>query len=192
VHDISRNLLFLPLETSVPDEVNAVIEIPSGTSNKIEYDKELGVFRLDRVLHSPMYYPGDYGFLPRTLGDDGDPLDVIVLVMQPTFTGCMTAVRPIGFLKMVDEGKADEKILAVPSGEPEYAGVSGYEDIAPHRLRLIQHFFETYKQLEGKHTSSAGWGDVREARRVISIGAQRFKDAQEKPHRNGATASYAV
>lgn len=186
MHDVTRNLLFLPLETSIPNEVNAVIEIPSGTSNKIEYDKELGIFRLDRVLHSPMYYPGDYGFLPRTLGDDGDPLDVITLVMQPTFSGCMMAVRPIGFLRMIDEGKSDEKILAVPSGEPEYACVTSYEDIAPHRLRLIQHFFETYKQLEGKHTSSSGWGNVEEARRVIEIGAKRFTDAHEQPHHHEA------
>jgi inorganic pyrophosphatase len=177
VHDITHNLLFLPLETPVPNEVNAVIEIPSGSRNKIEYDKKLGIFRLDRVLHSPMHYPGDYGFLPRTLGDDGDPLDVVVLVMQPTFSGCMMAVRPIGFLKMIDEGKADEKILAVPNGEPEYAGVTNYQDIAPHRLLLIQHFFETYKLLEGKHTSSAGWGNLEEARQVIARGAKRFHEA---------------
>ena len=106
----------IPTGPRPPDEVTAVIEIPTNERNKYELDKELGIFRLDRVLHSAVHYPGDYGFLPRTLGDDGDPLDVLVLMTIPVFTGCLVDARPIGLFHLVDRGAADEKVLAVPTG----------------------------------------------------------------------------
>src|SRR6266702_556801 len=104
------NYLALPAGDGAPDEVNAVIEIPRGQTNKYEYDKQLHVFRLDRNLYSPVHYPGDYGFISSTLSDDGDPLDVLVLVEAASFPGCLMTVRPVGILEMVDQGKSDEKI----------------------------------------------------------------------------------
>jgi inorganic pyrophosphatase len=171
-----QNRLNLPLGANAPDEINVVVEIPSGSRNKYEYDKSLDIFRLDRALHSPIFYPGDYGFVPRTLALDDDPLDVLILVSEPTFSGCLVLARPIGLLKMVDGGKEDDKVLAVPVGEPDYADVHNFTQIFPHQLRKIQHFFETYKLLEGKTTSTQGWDDAAAARRQISESAQRFTE----------------
>src|SRR5438034_10596634 len=117
------NYLALPIGDAAPDEVNAVIEIPRGQTNKYEYDKQLHVFRLDRNLYSPVHYPGDYGFIPRTLSDDGDPLDVLVLVDAPSFTGCVMTGRPTGFPDMVDQGKGRETVLAVGVPHPIYTEV---------------------------------------------------------------------
>jgi inorganic pyrophosphatase len=167
--------MLLPLGENAPDTINVVVEIPSGSRNKYEYDKALDIFRLDRALHSPVYYPGDYGFVPRTLALDGDPLDVLILVSEPTFSGCLVVARPIGMLKMIDGGEPDDKILAVPVGEPDYAEVHNHTQIFAHQLRKIQHFFETYKLLEGKETSTHGWNDAAEARRTIMESAERFE-----------------
>jgi inorganic pyrophosphatase len=169
------NYLYLPCGERAPEEINVVVEIPEGSRNKYEYDKSLNVFRLDRVLHSPIYYPGDYGFMPQTLAEDGDPLDVLILVVQPTFPGCLVVARPIGLLRMIDDGKPDDKILAVPVGEPEYAGIHSHAQIFPHKLRTISHFFETYKLLEGKKTSTDGWDDGAAARRSIAASIECFR-----------------
>ncbi|MEO5937035.1 MAG: inorganic diphosphatase, partial [Terriglobales bacterium] len=131
---MANNYLQLPIGENAPDTVNAVIEIPAGEVNKYEYDKNLDIFKLDRNLHSPVHYPGDYGFIPRTLSQDGDPLDVLVLVDAPTFTGCLVVVRPIGMLEMLDQGKADEKILGVASNNPRYAEVKNYSEMWSHLL----------------------------------------------------------
>ena len=120
------NYLTLPIGEAAPAEINAVIEIARGDTNKYEYDKELNVFRLDRNLYSPVHYPGDYGFIPSTLSDDGDPLDVLVLVDAPSFAGCVMTVRPIGVLRMVDQNREDEKILAVGLNNPVYKEVTDY------------------------------------------------------------------
>jgi len=166
----------LPLGEKAPEEINVIVEIASGSRNKYEYNKALDIFELDRALHSPVYYPGDYGFVPRTLALDDDPLDVLILVSEPTFSGCLVKARPIGLLNMIDDGKSDDKILAVPVGEPDYAEVHNYTQIFAHQLRKISHFFETYKLLEGKKTSVGGWSDAAEARRVIQESAQRFEE----------------
>jgi inorganic pyrophosphatase len=170
------NLLRLPIGEAAPGEVNVVVEIASGSRNKYEYDPRLDIFRLDRTLHSPMLYPGDYGFVPRTIGRDGEPLDVLVLVSQPSFPGCLLVARPIGGLALIDEGKRDDKILAVPVGEPDYDEVHEYTDVSPHELRKIEHFFETYKLLEGKATRSEGWCDAGAARDLIADAANRFEE----------------
>ena len=162
------NYLALPAGEGAPDEVNAVIEIPRGQTNKYEYDKALHVFRLDRNLYSPVHYPGDYGFIPSTLSDDGDPLDVLVLVDAPSFTGCVMTVRPIGFLEMVDQGQGDEKVLAVGTNNPIYKEVRDCTDLYPHLLRGIEHFFTIYKELESKTTRMVGWRDAGRARELIS------------------------
>ncbi len=169
-----RNYLHLPLGERAPDEINVVIEIPEGSRNKYEYDKALDIFRLDRALHSAMHYPGDYGFAPRTLALDGDPLDVLVLAIAPTFPGCLVVARPIGLLVMIDEGKEDDKILAVPVGEPAFEGIHNHTQIFPHTMRKISHFFETYKALEGKQTSVREWHDAAYARRIVVEAHERF------------------
>jgi inorganic pyrophosphatase len=161
------NYLTLPIGENAPAEVNAVIEIPRGQTNKYEYDKKLHVFRLDRNLYSPVHYPGDYGFIPSTLSDDGDPLDVLVLVDAPSFPGCLMTVRPIGMLKMVDQGMEDEKILAVGTNNPIYDNVHDYEKLYPHLLREIEHFFTVYKELEAKATQITGWQNAERARATV-------------------------
>ena len=161
------NYLTLAIGEGAPDEVNAVIEIPRGQTNKYEYDKQLNVFRLDRNLYSPEHYPGDYGFIPSTLSDDGDPLDVLVLVDAPSFTGCLMTVRPIGMLKMIDQGSEDEKILAVGTNNPIYNDVNDYQKLYPHLLLEIEHFFSVYKELEAKTTRITGWQDAKHARAVV-------------------------
>ena len=154
--------------------MNAVIEISRGQTNKYEYDKQLHVFRLDRNLYSPVHYPGDYGFIPSTLSDDGDPLDVLVLVDAPSFTGCVMTVRPIGVLEMVDQEKKDEKILAVGTNNPIYKGVRDYSELYPHLLLEIEHFFSVYKELEAKTTRISGWEDTTEARKMVSECQARY------------------
>jgi inorganic pyrophosphatase len=143
-----------------PGLLNVLIEIPAGSKNKYEFDKDLNAFALDRVLYSSVQYPYDYGFVPNTLADDGDPLDGIVLMDQPTFPGCVIPARPIGMLEMIDGGDRDEKILCVPDKDPRYAQVKRLADIAPHRLDEIAEFFRSYKNLEKKVTEILGWKDV--------------------------------
>ena len=168
------NYLSLPIGAGAPDEVNAVIEIPRGTTNKYEYDKQLNVFRLDRNLHSPVHYPGDYGFIPSTLSPDGDPLDVLVLVDAPSFPGCLMAVRPVGVLTMIDQGKEDEKVLAVGINNPVLRDVRDYEELYPHLVREIEHFFTVYKELEAKTTKILGWHDAAKARSIVKDSHDRY------------------
>jgi inorganic pyrophosphatase len=175
-----NNYLQLPLGDDAPKVVNAVIEIPAGAVNKYEYDKKLDIFRLDRTLHSPVHYPGDYGFIPRTLSEDGDPLDVLVLVDAATFTGCLMPVRPIGLLEMLDQGVKDEKVLAVINNDPRYKDVNNYAEIYSHMLLEISHFFGTYKDLEGKRAIMKGWHDHRKAQAVIMESHERYNDAAAK------------
>jgi inorganic pyrophosphatase len=170
------NYLALPIGDGALAEVNAVIEISRGETNKYEYDKHLHVFRLDRNLYSPVHYPGDYGFIPSTLSNDGDPLDVLVLVDAPSFTGCVMTVRPIGVLEMVDQGKKDEKILAVGTNNPLYKEVVDYARLYPHLLLEIEHFFSVYKELEAKSTRILGWKDAEQARTTVSECERRYQE----------------
>jgi inorganic pyrophosphatase len=151
-----------------------IVEIPQHSANKYEYDGKLGVFRLDRALYSPMHYPGDYGFIPGTLAEDHDPLDVLVLVQQPSYPGVMIEVRPVGVLNMVDSDQPDQKILGVPTRNPRYDQIHTMDQIFSHVKREIEHFFSIYKELEGKVTTMEGWGGPREARKVISECRQRY------------------
>ncbi len=165
------SLVFLELENFVLDLslipaqpkfgiINVLIEIPAGSKNKYEFDKDLNAIALDRVLSSSVQYPYDYGFIPNTLGNDGDPLDGMVIIDQPTFPGCVIAARPIGMLEMIDGGDRDEKILCVADKDPRYAHVKSLKDIPQHRLDEISEFFKTYKNLEKKVTEILGWKDV--------------------------------
>src|ERR1700744_4065697 len=174
------NYLELPIGDRCPEVIEAVIEIPFEGINKYEYDKKLHVFRLDRNLYSPVHYPGDYGFIPSTLSEDGDPLDVLGLVDETSFSGCVMQVRPIGVLEMLDQGVPDEKILAVGKNNPRYTDVWNYSEIYPHILKEITHFFAIYKDLEGKRVEIKGWKDAEAGRRAVTDSAKRFIDNREK------------
>lgn len=142
-------------------EVEAVIEIPKGSRNKYEADHDTGVIWLDRMLFTATQYPADYGFIPDTLADDGDPLDIMVLLDESTFPGCHMWARPVGIFRMADEKGVDAKILAVPSTDPRWEAIVDISDLAPFLLDEIRHFFEVYKALEpGKDTATAGWGNA--------------------------------
>lgn len=155
--------------------VSVIIEIPKGSRNKYEYDKEKKVFKLDRMLFSSMHYPSDYGFIPETLAEDGDPLDALVLLGEPTFPGCFIEARPIGLFKMRDEKGLDHKILCVPINDPQWNHIHSLNDVPPHLLIEIEHFFDVYKELEKKKTAVEGWEDVDSAIRVIQEAIERFK-----------------
>ena len=142
---------------NVPEGVNAIIEIPKGSKAKYEIDKETGLIALDRVLHTAQVYPFDYGFVPQTLWDDGDALDVIVLTTQPLLPGILVHARPIGVLPMIDGGDKDEKVLAVPVSDPRFAQYKDITDVNPHTLKEISHFFLTYKQLQNKEVTLEDW-----------------------------------
>jgi inorganic pyrophosphatase len=161
---------------SCPEVVRMIVEIPKKSGNKYEYDAALGVFRLDRALYSPMHYPGDYGFIPGTRAEDGDPLDVLALVEEASFTGCLIEVRPVGILNMVDNDQADQKIVAVPTRNPRYDEIHTMDQIFPHVRREIEHFFSIYKELEGKKTRMDGWGSPAGAREVIVKSRKSYLD----------------
>jgi len=170
------NYLDLPTGRDVPNVINAVIEIPKGSSNKYEYDKEMNVFKLDRTLYSPVHYPGAYGFIPRTHGEDGDPLDIVVIVEQPTFTGCLIEVRPLGVLIMRDDMGLDHKILAVPVSDPKMREIHGLQHLPSHYLAEVDYFFNIYKDLEGKKSDTYGWEDRLVAFQVIKDATLRYDD----------------
>jgi inorganic pyrophosphatase len=152
----------------VSDQAVVFVEIPSGSRNKYEYDERLGGIVLDRRLFTAMTYPGDYGFLEGTLGEDGDPLDALVLVSDPTFPGCRIRVRPIGVFHMSDEKGPDEKLLCVPLGDPFYSNVHDIHDVNPELRDEIEHFFQRYKDLEpSKRTETRGWGNRAEADEIL-------------------------
>ncbi|MBV8525112.1 MAG: inorganic diphosphatase [Acetobacteraceae bacterium] len=161
----------IPVGNNPPDDVNVVVEVGiGGEPIKYEMNKAAGTMFVDRFLHTPMRYPGNYGFVPHTLSDDGDPIDVLVANTRPIVPGAVINVRPIGVLKMEDDGGGDEKIIAVPSPEltKRYLNVTNYTDLPGITLEQIQHFFEHYKDLEaGKWVKIAGWGDAGEARQLI-------------------------
>jgi inorganic pyrophosphatase len=159
-----------------PDEVTAIIEIPQGSRNKYELDKATGLMRLDRVLYSAVHYPGDYGFIPRTLHEDRDPLDVLVLIKEETFPSCQIDVRPIGVLKLLDRDEPDDKILSVPQNDPYWEDTFDITDVPGHLLKEIEHFFRSYKDLEGKRVQANGWGDTDEAKRVIAESIVRYDE----------------
>jgi inorganic pyrophosphatase len=137
--------------------VEAVVEIPKGSRNKYELDHTTGIIRLDRVLFASIHYPTDYGFIPGTQAADGDPLDVLILVEEPTFPGCHVMIRLLGVLHMRDESGPDDKLLGTPVGEPRFDGIDDLEVLPQHWLVEIEHFFATYKQLEGKTSVVTGW-----------------------------------
>ena len=173
----------IPIGVNPPYDVNAVIEIPQGGEPvKYELDKESGAIFVDRFLHTAMFYPGNYGFIPHTLADDGDPMDIIVVGPTPVVPGAVIRARPVGVLKMIDEAGGDEKILAVPVDalHPFYKGVESWRGLPTILTEQIQHFFQHYKDLEkGKETKIAGWGVTEEAGQLIRDAILRAEEADK-------------
>ena len=164
-----------------PDDINVIVEVAiGGEPIKYEMDKDAGTLVVDRFLYTPMRYPGNYGFVPHTLSDDGDPIDVLIANTRPIIPGAVINVRPVGVLKMEDDGGVDEKIIAVPSTKltRRYEKVINYSDLPQITLDQIKHFFEHYKDLEpGKWVKIAGWGDAAEAKQLILEAIERAKAA---------------
>ena len=154
-------------EEITPDNFTAVIEIPKDSSCKYELDKKTGLLRLDRVLYTATHYPANYGFIPRTFADDGDPLDVLVLCSEQIFPMTLVQVYPIGAMRMIDGGKLDDKIIAVPFSDPTYKGIRSINELPPHIFDEIMHFFTVYKQLENKQTAVKELYDYKEAIEII-------------------------
>jgi inorganic pyrophosphatase len=152
-----------------------VVEIPKGSRNKYEWDKQRNALKFDRMLFSAVHYPSDYGFFPETLGQDGDALDALVLVWEPTFPGCLIEVKPVGVFKMRDDKGPDEKILCVPIADPLWNHINSLADVPPHLLKEIQHFFAIYKELEEKKTGIEGWEDRGSAIKFIREAEERYR-----------------
>jgi inorganic pyrophosphatase len=173
------NLDAIPIGINPPEDVNVVVEVGvGGEPIKYEMNKAAGTLFVDRFLYTPMRYPGNYGFVPHTLSPDGDPIDVLVANTRPIVPGAVINVRPVGVLKMEDDGGGDEKIIAVPSPKltKRYVHVMNYTDLPEITLEQIRHFFEHYKDLEpGKWVKIAGWGDAAEARQLIQEATERAK-----------------
>lgn len=150
-----------------PEEFIAVIEIPKGSKKKYELDKETGLIVLDRILYTSTHYPANYGFIPRTYGDDKDPLDVLVLCSEPLEPLTLVKCYPIGVMKMIDNGMGDEKIIAIPYDDPTYNNYTDISDLPSHIFEEIKHFFKVYKDLEGKETQVDEFGNYHEAIRTI-------------------------
>ena len=162
---------------------DVLIEIPKGSRNKYEYDFVLHKIRFDRMLFSSMMYPGDYGFIPETLALDKDPLDVLVLGSEPTFPMCVMEVKPIGVFHMTDEKGPDEKIICVPVSDPVWNRLNDIPDMNEHQRKEIEHFFQVYKDLEEKKEDVGGWGDAREAYRIVHDCTERYALSEHKKRR---------
>jgi inorganic pyrophosphatase len=169
----------LPAGTDLPTVVHAIIEIPKGSRNKFEVDKKTGLIRLDRYLYSASHYPGDYGFIPQTLAADGDPLDILVMVNEPTFSGCLIETRVVGMFRMIDRGHEDFKVLGVPHSDPLFNEFRTLENVPQHFLREVAHFFATYKQLEEIKVEPLGWTGSDEAFEEVRASVERYRSSRQ-------------
>jgi inorganic pyrophosphatase len=159
-----------------PNDFVGYVEIPKGSSCKYELDKETGVLILDRILYTATHYPMSYGFIPRTLGDDGDPLDIVILCNEPIISGSLVRCFPIGVINMMDDGEGDEKIVAIPFGDPTFNKFTDVSELPKHRFSEISHFFSIYKELEGKETVVDEVEGASKAIEVIERSIQSYKD----------------
>lgn len=174
----------IPAGDNPPEQINVVIDIPRGSSNKYEYNEKAGFFELDRVLYSPFFFPFEYGFIPQTASEDGDSLDVVLLVSFPTFPGCLIKARPIGTLIMKDEEGVDNKIIAVPleKVDPRFKEIRTVEDLAEHLKKEIELFFADYKKLEKekyKFVKVEGWQGLDPAKEIIKRACQKYKESNK-------------
>jgi inorganic pyrophosphatase len=155
--------------------LTVMIEIPKGSRNKYEYDSQSQSIKFDRMLFSAVHYPSDYGFILETLAEDGDALDALVLVWEPTFPGCLIEARPVGMFKMFDEKGPDDKILCVPLMDPLWSHIKDLSDVPPHLLKEIEHFFAIYKELEDKKTGVEGWHGLDTALEIIGESRNKYQ-----------------
>jgi inorganic pyrophosphatase len=167
--------LWHDIEAGKPEAINTIIEIPKGAKNKYEIDKETGLIALDRVLHTAQDYPFDYGFVPQTLWEDGDALDVVVLSTYPFSPGILVKVRPVAIMNMIDSGESDTKIIAVPVKDPRWEEVKDLADVNKHTLKEIEHFFLTYKNLQGKEVVVRGFEGKDKALDAFSKSLELYK-----------------
>lgn len=165
---------------STPEYVNAIIEIPRGSRAKYEIDKESGLIKLDRVIYASMYYPLNYGFIPQTLGDDGDPLDIVVLTQVSVVPLCMIPSKVIGVMQMVDRGEADEKIIAVAEQDPSVSHINTVEDLPAYLLSELKHFFENYKTLENKKVVINEFLSRKDAFNVVNASLEHYQKMIKK------------
>jgi len=170
-----QSLLTIHPGENAPKEVNMIVEIPTGSQNKYEYSEKHRVIKLDRVLPSAQRYPVEYGFLPRSRAEDGDPLDIIALVTEPTAPGILITVRPIGTMSMQDGDDDDSKVVAVPVDDIRFADIQTIDDVPEAKLEEIADFFSTYKNLLNKKTSVSGWGNREEGEKLIQEGLEHFQ-----------------
>lgn len=170
----------IPVGNKSPEVINAVIEIPKDSTVKYELDKDTGLLKLDRFLYSAVHYPGDYGFIPQTLWEDGDPLDIVILTGRPVLPMTLVEARIIGVLRMVDDGEKDDKLLAVYNKDPRYAEIEGIKDIPRHIIAELKHFFETYKHLQGKEAKILEILDKKDAYKSIEH-AKKLYDLKFRP-----------
>ncbi len=168
----------MPTQNHFPAVIEVFVEIPAGSRNKYEYDEDAGVIRLDRVLSSAVYYNFDYGFIQGTRADDGDHTDAMLLIDERTFPGCHVWARPVGVLRMSDEKGVDDKVLCVALADPLYAYLEALRQVSPHKLREIEQFFHTYKNLEDKSVQIEGWVGVAETLEILRTDRQRWLDEQ--------------
>lgn len=171
--------LYHDIDPGIADEMNVIIEIPKGSHNKYEIDKKSGLIALDRVLHTAQTYPFDYGFVPQTLWDDGDALDVVLLTTTPLLAGVLVRARPVGMLPMIDGGDADEKIIAVPLGDPRFGDITDIDHVNKHTLKEIAHFFLTYKQIQKKEVTVGEFKTAAAAREAFLRGVQMYTDKKK-------------
>lgn len=172
-HDIS-------LGDNAPAEINVIVEINKGSKNKYEIDKKTGLIALDRALHTAQDYPFDYGFVPQTLWDDDDALDVVLLTTYPLLPGILVEARPIALMRMMDSGDADDKVIAVPAGDPRWEEARDLGDINKHTLKEMQHFFETYKKIQKKEVIVSGFENAAAAREAINRSIKLYNDKFKK------------
>ncbi len=161
-----------------PEAINVIIEINKGAKNKYEIDKETGIIALDRVAHTAQDFPFDYGFIPQTLWDDGDAVDVVLLTTYPLIPGILVRARPIAIMSMIDSGDRDDKIIAVPKDDPRWADTQDLSDINPHTLKEIEHFYSTYKKLQNKVVEVTGFKGQKEAIEAFERGQKLYKEAK--------------
>lgn len=165
---------------NIPNTINVIVEIPKGSKNKYEIDKGSGLIKLDRAMKTSQDYPFDYGFVPQTLWDDGDALDVILLTTSPLHPGILVEARPVAIIHMIDGGDSDDKIIAVPKSDPRFDDIANLGDINKHTIKEIQHFLETYKTIEGKKVVVKGVGKKAEAFVAIKRSIRMYKEQQGK------------
>ncbi|OGG85535.1 inorganic pyrophosphatase [Candidatus Kaiserbacteria bacterium RIFOXYB1_FULL_46_14] len=161
------------------DIMNVVIEIPKFSKNKYEIDKETGIIALDRVMHSAQDYPFDYGFVPQTLFDDGDALDVVLITTHPLAPGILVKARPVAIMEMIDGGERDDKVVAVPVDDPRFDGVNDINDLNPHFQKEMTHFFETYKKVQNKEVSVGAWHGAAEAKAAFTKSREMYENSKK-------------